>query len=44
MKKTCISINLRKNEILIKISEDAEQRDIIYSLKKKLPDLKKLSP
>ena len=42
MKKTCISINLRKNEILIKISEDAEQRDIIYSLKKKLPDLKKL--
>ena len=42
MRKNCISINLKKNEILIKISEDAEQKDIIYSLKKKLPDLRKL--
>ena len=40
--KNCISINLKKNEILIKISEDAEQKDIIYCLKKKLPDLRKL--
>lgn len=42
MRKNCISINLKKNEILIKISEDAEQKDIIYCLKKKLPDLRKL--
>ncbi len=40
--KNCISINLRKNEIIIKLSEGAEQADIIASLKKKLPELKKL--
>lgn len=40
--KNCISINLKKNEILIKISENAEQRDIVESLKKKIPELKKL--
>ena len=40
--KNCISINLRKNEIVIKLSEEAEQKDIITSLKKKLPELKKL--
>ena len=40
--KNCISINLKKNEILIKISENAEQREIIESLKKKIPELKKL--
>lgn len=38
----CISINLKKDQIVIKIAEDAEQRDIILSLIKKLPDLKKL--
>ena len=27
--KNCVSINLRKNEILIKISDDAEQKEII---------------
>ena len=42
MRKNCISINLRKNEIIIKIAEDAEQREIIYDLRKKLPELKKL--
>ena len=41
MRKNCISINLRKNEIIIKIAEDAEQREIIYDLRKKLPELKK---
>lgn len=38
----CVSINLRKNEIVIKIAEDAEQKKIISELTKKLSDLKKL--
>ena len=33
----------KKNEILIKINEEAEQKDIIESLKRKLPDLRKIS-
>ena len=36
-----ININLKKDEILIKISENAEQKEIIDSLTKKLPELKK---
>ena len=40
--KNCVMINLKKNEILIKISEDAEQKEIIECLKRKLPELKKL--
>lgn len=40
--KNCISINLKKNEIIIKISESAEQKDIVNSLRKKLPELKTL--
>ena len=40
--RNCVSINLKKNEILIKISEAAEQKDIVENLKKKLPELKKL--
>ena len=40
--KNCVSINLRKNEILIKISDDAEQKDIIDNLRKKLPELRKM--
>ncbi len=40
--KNCVSINLRKNEILIKISDDAEQKEIIDNLKKKLFELKKM--
>lgn len=40
--KNCISINLKKDEIVIKISEQAEQADIVANLKKKLPELKKL--
>ncbi len=40
--KNCVSINLRKDKIVVKIVEDAEQKDIIQSLKKKLPDLKKM--
>lgn len=37
-----ISINLRKNENIIKIQEGAEQSAIIKELKQKLPELKKL--
>lgn len=40
--RNSVSINLRKDEIIIKLSEDVEQREIVGRLKKKLPDLKKL--
>lgn len=40
--KNCININTRQNNILIKINEDAEQKEIIKCLKDKLPQLKKL--
>lgn len=40
--KNCVSINLKKNQILIKINDDAEQNEIIDNLRKKLPELKKL--
>ena len=40
--RNCVMINLRKNEILIKIAENAEQREIVECLKRKLPELKKL--
>ena len=40
--KNCVSINLKKDEILIKIAEDAEQEEIMNALKNKLPELKKL--
>ena len=40
--RNCVMINLKKNEILIKIPEQAEQREIIECLRKKLPELKKL--
>ena len=41
MKHNTIGINLKKDEILIKINEKAEQKEIIDSLKRKLPELKK---
>lgn len=40
--KSCISINLRKEDIAIKINEEYSQEDIMYALRKKIPDLKKL--
>lgn len=40
--KNCITINTKKENILIKINEDAEQSEIINTLNKKLPQLKKL--
>ena len=42
MKNNYVSINLRKDEIVIKLDENAEQKQIIFALKKKLPELKKL--
>ena len=40
--KSCITINLKKDDIVIKINEDFSQEDIMYSLRKKIPELKKL--
>lgn len=40
--RNCITINLKKNEIIIKINENAEQKEIKECLKKKLTELKKL--
>lgn len=40
--KSCISINLRKDNIVIKINEESSQEDIMYMLRKKVPELKKL--
>lgn len=42
MKNNYVSINLRKDEILIKLDENAGQEQIISALKKKLPELRKL--
>ena len=42
MKSTIISINLRKDEIVIKLNESATQEQIVEGLKKKLTELKKL--
>lgn len=40
--KSCITINLRKDNIIIKINEDFSQEEIVYMLRKKIPELKKL--
>jgi len=40
--KNCVSINLKKDQIVIKLNDDAEQIEIIEALKKKLTELKKL--
>jgi len=40
--KNCITIQLKKEEIWIKIKEEAEEKEIIECLKKKLIELKKL--
>ena len=42
MKNNYVSINLKKDEIVIKLDENAEQGQIISVLRKKLPELKKL--
>ena len=38
--KSCITINLRKDNIIIKINEDSSQEEIVYMLRKKIPELK----
>ena len=40
--KNCITINTKKDNIVIKISDDARQEEIIECLKNKLDKLKKL--
>lgn len=40
--KNCVSINLKKEHIVIKLSDEAEQTEIMEALKKKLTELKKL--
>lgn len=40
--KNCVTINTKKENIVLKISEDAEQGEIIECLKKILKNLKKL--
>ena len=40
--KNIISVNLKKDQIIFKIAEEAEQKEIMQALKKKLPELKKL--
>lgn len=42
MNNYCITINTKKDNIVLKISEEAEQKEIINSLKEKLQELKKL--
>ena len=40
--KNCINISIKRDQVIIKIDEDAEQRDIIANLKKKMIELKNL--
>lgn len=42
MRTSDISINIKKDKIIIKIKDTIEQEQILKSLKKKLPELKKL--
>ena len=39
---SCVSVNLKKDEILIKIDDNSEHEDVLTDLKLKLIDLKKL--
>lgn len=40
--RNCVGINIKKDEIIIRISEGAEQTEIMECLNKKIPALKKL--
>ncbi len=40
--KNCLNINLKRNELVIRIKEEAKYEDIIESFKRKIPELKKL--
>ena len=37
-----VTINTKKDQIIIRLSDKAEQEEIVGSLKKKLPELKRL--
>lgn len=39
---SCISISIKKNQVVIKIEENAEQREIISELRRKILELKNL--
>ena len=39
---SCISISIKKNQVEIKIDDNAEQKEIIGELKKKMMELKNL--
>ena len=39
---SCINISIKKNQVMIKIDENAEQRGIVSDLKKKILELKNL--
>ena len=38
----CYKCSIKKDETVLKISEDVEQKDIMQTLRKKLPDLRKM--
>lgn len=40
--KNCVSINLKKNEIVIKLNDESEQKEIIADLTRKIAELKRL--
>lgn len=42
MKKNSVAINLKKEQIVIKLDEESKQEEIVETLKKKLTELKKL--
>lgn len=40
--KNCISINLKKDQIIIKLDDESSQEEIVEALKRKLEELKRL--
>ncbi len=40
--KNCIEIHLKKDQIVIKLNEEAEQEELVKELERKLPELRKL--
>ena len=40
--RNIISVQLKKDETILKIAQEAEQKEIIQILRKKLPELKKM--
>ena len=40
--KNSITISMKKDQVIIRVDENAEQRDVMASLKKKIIELKNL--